>query len=248
MIYWQTCISDALSPNLLWSCLVPWTVPLGNISSWKPVRQYSCRRRRIPLRCSKSVRDPLCNLPSISPNLSFKPAGDSERGPSAGKLCKSKSRAPRNPPTSAIAFTWQSCLCNVKYRLTLEEQCAVWGEGPTHADAREDVPGARCLAPHKTTSLIVPHYSSHRNVCLLDWKSRLYTYSPRILKLDIQMQATPGWHPFFTHINFDAADAFVPVTATPSKITLLLKLGSKSERSPCIAPSRWSITVLGCSL
>lgn len=108
------------SPNLLWSCLVPYTVPLGNISSWKPVRQYSCLRLRIPLRCSKSVSEPRCNLPSICPSLSSSnPAGASAKGilPSAWKLCKSKSSVPRNPPTSVMAHNWRDLLMKLKYQL-----------------------------------------------------------------------------------------------------------------------------------
>lgn len=95
---------ECFSPNLLWSCLVPCTVPLGKISSWKPVLQYSCLLRRIPLRWSKSVREPRRSLPSISPRRSFNPAGESDRGvfPSAVKLGKSRSMVPRNPPTSAM--------------------------------------------------------------------------------------------------------------------------------------------------
>lgn len=33
-------------------------------------------------------------------------------------------------------------------------------------------------------------------LCLSDGETLLYTYSPRIPTLDIQTQATPGWHPF----------------------------------------------------
>lgn len=89
------------SPNLLWSCRVPCTVPLGKISSWKPVRQYSCLLRRMPFRWPKSVSDPRCSLPSIRPSLSFSPS-DNGTFPNAGKACKSRSMLPRNPATSAM--------------------------------------------------------------------------------------------------------------------------------------------------
>lgn len=40
----------AYLPNRLWSFLVPWIVPLGKISKWNPVLQYSCLRLRIPFK------------------------------------------------------------------------------------------------------------------------------------------------------------------------------------------------------
>lgn len=44
--------------------------------------------------------------------------------------------------------------------------------------------------------LIVPCYNHQFDISLSDGKTLLYTYSPRILTLDIQTQATPGWHLF----------------------------------------------------
>ena len=54
----------------------------------------------------------------------------------------------------------------------------------------------------------------------------LYTYSPRILTLDIQTQATPGWHPFLR--------ASVPLTErallSPTFLTADLQVSVSQEK------------------
>lgn len=96
----------ASSPKRLWSWRVPCTVPLGKISRWKPVRQYSWRRRRIPFRWAKSVGEPRCNFPSIWPRRSFRKPGESAKGTfprEEEKPCRSQSKEAKTPPTSAMA-------------------------------------------------------------------------------------------------------------------------------------------------
>uniref|UniRef100_A0A4W5KGG2 Uncharacterized protein n=1 Tax=Hucho hucho TaxID=62062 RepID=A0A4W5KGG2_9TELE len=107
LYYCHNCIITALLPrnifrclpNLLWSFLVPCTVPSGSISRWNPVLQYSCLLRRIPFRCVRSdgvLRDNLsadtrCSL--ISPGVS--PAGVKTKCDPCPKLsrpCKEKAR------------------------------------------------------------------------------------------------------------------------------------------------------------
>lgn len=96
----------ASSPKRLWSWRVPCTVPLGKISKWKPVRQYSWRRRRIPFRWAKSVGEPRCSFPSIWPRRSFRKPGESAKGTlprDEEKPCRSQSKEAKTPPTSAMA-------------------------------------------------------------------------------------------------------------------------------------------------
>lgn len=99
-------LPPASSPKRLWSWRVPCTVPLGKISKWKPVRQYSWRRRRIPFRWAKSVGEPRCSFPSIWPRRSFRKPGESARGTfprDEEKPCRSQSKEAKTPPTSAMA-------------------------------------------------------------------------------------------------------------------------------------------------
>jgi hypothetical protein len=47
-----------------------------------------------------------------------------------------------------------------------------------------------------SSSIVLRFVNQFDNSVYLMEKTPLYTSSPGILTLDIQMQATPGWHPF----------------------------------------------------
>lgn len=141
-------------------------MPLGKISRWKPVRQYSWRRRRIPFRWAKSVGEPRCSFPSIWPRRSFRKPGESAKGMfprDEEKPCRSQSKVAKTPPTSAMAG------CAGPSR----------GGGARTASPRSGrgrfAGGARSLAPRsaelQSTSVLVQGTSQRRGA----WGSALLT-------------------------------------------------------------------------